>query len=350
MSSSGAKTRVTVDALMRYVGIYLSPDDVTEIAVNKPGEIWQKYFSGWKCSSAPELSKSHLNAIVTALATYNGMNTSSLMYLTLPDGERGTVAAEPAVIDGTLSFLIRKHAQVVKTLAQLENDGIFNQCEDVSFNLPDEAERKRLLAARGFEKLSEQEVFLLELKEKGDYAEFLRQAVLAKQNIIIAGKTGSGKTTLARSLIETVPTTERLGTIEDVHELALPNHPNKFHMLFGTGPGRLSASECLRACMRMSPDRIFLAELRGDEAWEYILGLNTGHPGSISTTHANDAKQTFGRIASLIKTSEIGRDLSMETIRAEIHKTLNVVVFMHNRQVLQVFFDPMFSRQAASEG
>ena len=74
----------------------------------------------------------------------------------------------------------------------------------------------------------------------------------------------------------------------------------------GDGPGRVTAEACLAACMRLSPDRIFLAELRGSEAWEYVLSLNTGHPGSVTTTHANGAVQVFERIASLIATQMVG--------------------------------------------
>lgn len=168
--------------------------------------------------------------------------------------------------------------------------------------------------------------------------------MLYKRNIIIAGKTGSGKTTFARSLIEKVPPEERIITIEDVHELFLPNHPNRVHMLYGYGAGRVSADECLAACMRQSPDRIFLAELRGNEAWEYLNSLNTGHPGSITTTHANNALQTFERCATLIKKSDVGRQLEMEMIKLVLYTTIDVVLFFKDRKLVEVFYDPIFSK------
>src|SRR5690606_24378990 len=92
----------------------------------------------------------------------------------------------------------------------------------------------------------------------GSITQFLTRAVQLRKNIIIGGKTGSGKTTFARSLIELIPTHERLITIEDVHELYLPRHPNRVHLIYGTGQGQPSALECVAACMRSSPDRIFL--------------------------------------------------------------------------------------------
>jgi type IV secretion system protein VirB11 len=136
-------------------------------------------------------------------------------------------------------------------------------------------------------------------------------------------------------------------TIEDVHELALPAHPNRVHLLYGDGSGRMTSEACLAACMRLSPDRIFLAELRGSEAWEYVLSLNTGHPGSLTTTHANGAVQVFERIASLIKNSEVGRGLDAAEIRRVLHGTLDVVLFMADRRVTEVFFDPLFARKQA---
>ena len=169
-----------------------------------------------------------------------------------------------------------------------------------------------------------------------------------KRNIVIAGKTGSGKTTLARSICEEVPATERIVTIEDVHELALPNHPNRIHLMYGEGEGRVSADTCLAACMRLSPDRIFLAELRGSEAWEYVMSLNTGHPGSVTTTHANSAIQAFERIASLIKNSDVGRGLDVSEIRRVLHRTLDVVLFMVDRKVTEIFYDPIFAKERMS--
>ena len=80
--------------------------------------------------------------------------------------------------------------------------------------------------------------------------------------------------------------------------------------------------------MRQSPDRIFLAELRGDEAWEYLSSLNTGHPGAITTVHANGALQAFERMTSLIKNSPVGQQLNLETIKTTLYTTVNIVLFL----------------------
>ncbi|RCL02096.1 MAG: ATPase CpaF [Candidatus Tokpelaia sp. JSC189] len=94
--------------------------------------------------------------------------------------------------------------------------------------------------------------------------------------------------------------------------------------------------------MRLSPDRIFLAELRRNEAWEYLNSLNTGHPGSITTTHANNALQTFEHVATLIKKSEVGRQLEMKMIKLVLYTTIDVILFFKNRKLIEVFYDPVF--------
>lgn len=111
---------------------------------------------------------------------------------------------------------------------------------------------------------------------------------------------------------------------------------------------RVPAAECLAACMRQSPDRIFLAELRGAEAWDYLNSLNTGHPGSITTVHANSAVQTFERVATLVRASEAGRVLDMDTIRLVLRGTIDVVLYIEDRSVIEVFYDPVFARSVPS--
>ncbi|EJE4644415.1 P-type DNA transfer ATPase VirB11 [Vibrio parahaemolyticus] len=331
--------------LLRPMKPYLDDPTVNELAMNKPGELWTKSFRGWECHDMPVLTDAYMQGLITALVTYNSVGRSSIMYLVLPGGERGTVVLPPSVIDGSLSFLVRKHSQVVKTLEQLTDEGAFDSYKDVSFNKPTEQECNDALAAHDFTRLEPFEAELLKLKRTGATREFLESCVLNKRNIVIAGKTGSGKTTFARSLIEKVPTTERIVTIEDVHELMLDNHPNVVPMLYGYGKGRYPADECLAACMRQTPDRIFLAELRGNEAWEYLNSLNTGHPGSITTVHANNALQTFERIATLVKKSEVGRQLDMEMIKLVLYTTIDVVLFFHERKLVEVFYDPIFAKK-----
>ncbi len=336
-----------VQQLLRPLAELLERDDVTELTINRPGEVWIKTSNNWIPETIAELTADYLQSLATALITFNGLSPKSIVSVTLPNGQRGQIVMPPACIEGTLSMSIRKHSLVVKTLEELEQEGALEGFTDVSFNKPSQEEASGLLAKQDFTRLEPFEVELLRLKREGKVSEFLKQSVLEKRNIIIAGKTGSGKTTFARSLIKKVPSDERLITIEDVHELFLEDHPNKVHMLYGGGvggAGRVSASECLESCMRQSPDRIFLAELRGDEAWEYLNSLNTGHPGSITTTHANSALQTFERVATLVKKSEVGQKLDMKVIKQVLYTTIDVALFLNKFKLLEVFYDPVFAK------
>lgn len=335
---------LTVRELMKPIAHELITPGVNEIAVNRPGEYWVKTFEGWTMKPCPALTMGYLKGLANSIAVYNSVGLKAINSVVLVDGERGQINMPPATIDGTCSFNFRTHSAVVKTLEELEGEGAFTQARDVSFNRPTAAEAQALTQAPDFSRLESFEVELLALKREGRWREFLELCVLVQRNMIIAGATGSGKTTFARSLIEKVPTDERIVTIEDVHELQLPNHPNRVHMLYGEGAGRVSPKDCLKAAMRMTPDRIFPAELRGDESWEYISSLNTGHPGSITTTHANSGIETFGRVFTLIKSSDIGRGLDSQLIKDEIYKTVHVVLFFKNRKLIEVFYDPIFTK------
>ena len=330
--------------LLRPLSKYLDAPEVTEVTINRPAEVWTKTFKGWEAYQVDELNASYLQALANAIVVFNGVQPKSIVSVVLPGGQRGQIVMPPACIDCTLSLSIRKHSMVVKTLDELNDEGAFDNFTDVSFNHPSQEEVSQLLTRNDFTRLEPFESELLQLKRDGHIRDFLEQCVLHKRNLVIAGKTGSGKTTFARSLIEKVPTDERIVTIEDVHELFLDNHPNRVHMLYGYGAGRVTADECLASCMRQSPDRIFLAELRGNEAWEYLNSLNTGHPGSITTTHANNALQTFERIATLVKKSDVGRQLDMEMIKLVLYTTIDVVLFFKDRKLVEVFYDPIFAK------
>ena len=330
--------------LLRPLSKYLDAPEVTEVTINRPAEVWTKTFKGWEAYQVDELNASYLQALANAIVVFNGVQPKSIVSVVLPGGPRGQIVMPPACIAGTLSLSIRKHSMVVKTLDELNDEGAFDNFTDVSFNHPSQEEVSQLLTRNDFTRLEPFESELLQLKRDGHIRDFLEQCVLQKRNLVIAGKTGSGKTTFARSLIEKVPTDERIVTIEDVHELFLDNHPNRVHMLYGYGAGRVTADECLASCMRQSPDRIFLAELRGNEAWEYLNSLNTGHPGSITTTHANNSLQTFERIATLVKKSDVGRQLDMEMIKLVLYTTIDVVLFFKDRKLVEVFYDPIFAK------
>jgi len=318
---------IAVRTFLRPLAPHLEDPSVTEIAIVRAGELYTRTRGAWLLHECPPLSYQHLEALATALAAYNHMARSPILSVVLPDGERAQIVQPPACIEGTLAINIRKHAQVALTLEELQVQGAFEATHDTA-------------VACSAGNLSNTDQKLMKLKDAGLIPQFLHEAIQARKNVVIAGATGSGKTTFARSLIDRVPVEERLITIEDVHELILPRHRNRVHMMYGGTRGRVSATESLAACMRLSPDRIFLAELRGPETWDYLAALNTGHPGSVTTTHANGATDTFDRLTVLIKQSPTGGNLDLSTIQAFLRQTVDIVLYFERFQLKELWFEP----------
>jgi type IV secretion system protein VirB11 len=318
---------IAVKTFLRPVNQYLDDPAVTELAIVRPGELFTRERGAWHFHECPDLSASHLAALANGLAAYNSMAPAPIMSVILPNGERGQLVSPPACIDGTAAINIRKHAQTVMTLEELTAQGAFASVRDSAAEF----------AAGGLSPVDQR---LSALQAAGDIPGFLHEAIQARKNLVIAGATGSGKTTFARSLIERVPVDERLITIEDVHELALPRHRNRVHLMYGGTRGRVSATDCLAACMRLSPDRIFLAELRGPETWDYLAALNTGHPGSITTTHANSAADTFDRLTVLVKQSPTGGQLDLATIQAFLRQTVDIVLYFERFRLTELWYEP----------
>ena len=121
----------------------------------------------------------------------------------------------------------------------------------------------------------------------------MRLAVRSRKNILVSGPTGSGKTTWTKALIREIPSSERLITIEDAKELVLDRHPNHVRLFYSKddqGIARVTPKQLLECCLRMKPDRILLAELRAEEAFDYLRNVNSGHPGSITSVHAAERR------------------------------------------------------------
>ena len=340
---NGAQTEALRTLLSR-LRPWLDDPAVTELVIDRPEVIFAKGAADWQAQRVASLEAGYLNALASAIIAANGLGSSPLTAAVLPGGERVQIVRPPVLPDGRISLAIRKHQTTVKSLETLAAEGAFTQCRDVSHHQPDRQTLEQSPGATPDVRLSDDDLELLRLKQAQDWPAFLLRCIALRRNVILAGKTGSGKTTFARSLIERVPRQERIITIEDVRELFLDSHPNQVNLLYGQSAGRIDATRCIATCLRLSPDRLFLAELRGDEAWEYLTALNTGHPGSITTTHANSAIDTFDRVSLLVKQSPVGRTLDLQAVRHLLLKTLDVVLYLDRRQVREVYFDPIHAQ------
>ena len=162
--------------------------------------------------------------------------------------------------------------------------------------------------------------------------EFLRDAVVAGWNLLVAGGTSAGKTTLLNALSSAIPSTERVVTIEETAELRL-RQPHVVRLearpTNAEGAGGVSVRDLVRAALRMRPDRIVVGEVRGGEALDMLQALNTGHDGSLCTVHANGLHDVLPRVETLVLMAGVG--LPLAAVRAQLAAAVDAVVFVARR-------------------
>jgi type IV secretion system protein VirB11 len=312
---------------------FLASPDVTEICINRPGELYLETRDGWRRIEVPTLTFERARQFCTAVV--NESNTGQritdvdpVVSLTFPTGQRAQFVIPPACDAGKVSITIRLPSRRTVTLQQYTDSGFFAQVLEQA------------------ETLGDHDRELLELRAARDYATFFSRAVLYRKNIVVAGATGSGKTTFMKSLVHHIPAQERLVTIEDARELFI-EQPNVVHLLYskgGQGTANVTAKSCMEACLRMKPDRIILAELRGDESFYFIRNCASGHPGSITSCHAGSTAQTWDQLALMVKASAEGAGLEFAVIKRLLRLTIDIVVHIQahggSRYITGIDFDP----------
>jgi type IV secretion system protein VirB11 len=336
MSEPSALT-LTLGAL----GPLLAVPEVTEICINRPGEAFLETSEGWRREPAAFASFDWCQRFAKLVANFTQQRVdeqSPLLSASLPGGERVQIVLPPATSAGCVAIAIRRPSNQVWSIEELASRGIFHMtAQDRRMN-GTEGELRRLLMER-------------------DYPSFMRLAVRSRQNILVSGPTGSGKTTWTKALIREIPAGERLITIEDAQELVLDDHPNHVRLFYSKddqGLSRVSPKQLLESCLRMKPDRILLAELRAEEAFDYLRNVNSGHPGSITSVHAASADLAFEQLVLLVKQNPGGRDLARSDIKALLYLLVDVVIQFgvdgHQRFIKEVWYEPERRRPAAARG
>ncbi|XHS77079.1 P-type DNA transfer ATPase VirB11 [Burkholderiaceae bacterium UC74_6] len=308
----------SVIEFMRPLRAHLDTKGVLEVCLNRPGELFIETQEGWQVIPAPDMTQERCLSLATAVATFCDQQVNQehpLLSATLPSGERVQFVIPPAVPRGSVSITVRKPSGVVRSLADFEREGIFK--------------RTNLAHSAADRSPAPFEQELLKLRRAGRCADFLRLAVRERQTIVVSGRTGSGKTTFMRGLVEEVPKTERLITIEDTAELTLPSHPNVVHLFYSKdaqGTARVTAKSLLEASLRMRPDRILLAEVRGDECFHFVRLAASGHPGSTTSVHSGSCALAFEQMALMIRETGAGGGLTMSEIKRLLSIVVDVVV------------------------
>lgn len=301
-------TTAALETFLKPVFPWLDQEGVSELSINKPGEVWIEKGGDMRRVSVPELDGEHLLALGRLIAEWTRQEISAerpILSATLPAGQRVQVVLPPAAQEFCLS--IRKPTSLAYDLKTYEAGGAFKQTVRQNGT---EAHDQELAAAYN----------------QGHYGDFIRRAVQCRKNMIIAGGTSTGKTTFLNACLREIPIHERLITIEDAREVVIP-HPNRVHLLASRGEqgqARVTSQQLLEASLRLRPDRIIMGELRGAEAFSFLRAINTGHPGSIATLHADSPAMAFEQLALMVM--QAGVALDRPQIMEYVRRIIEVVI------------------------
>lgn len=300
-----------------YLDLYLAPlapwlarPDVTDLYINRPGEVWIEALGGQITRhEEATLDEAHLWRLARQIASHSHQGISRghpLLSATLPDGARVQIAAPPATrVD--MAIAIRKHT---------------------ANRLPLSSYTTAIVKPSAYRTLHED---LRTLIDTGDYATFMAEAIKRRFNIIISGGTSAGKTTLLSSLLHEIPQHERLIFIEDTPELQ-QTHLNSVGLIAargGQGEAQVTTDDLLAASLRMRPDRIILGELRGPEAFTFLRAINTGHPGSVTTIHADSPNRAIVQLAMMALQADLA--LSHDDVRQLVREMVDVIIQVERR-------------------
>ncbi len=335
----------SVRELLKPLDRFLSMENASEVVVNRPQEVFVEVGAEWHRFDVPELTMDTLLFLANAVAsnteqTIGPMNP--ILSAKLPGDQRAQFVVPPAVEHDRFSLNIRIPSRRIMSLEEFERAGLFSRFE--------------WGRSRDFEKhesqLSHSDRHLAQLLRDGNLADFIRHAVRAGKNIAITGDTGSGKTTVMKSACQEIPSTERLVTIEDVRELFLPKHPNAVHLLYskgGQGVAQVTPSDLISSCMRMKPNRVLLAELRGGEAFDFIKLLTTGHSGSITSFHAESPALAPERFVFMAKESPFASIFDAAALKRLFSMNVDVIIHVVAKNIYNDAGDPIRKERFVSE-
>jgi type IV secretion system protein VirB11 len=309
---------------------FLNDRDVVEISVNRPGQVYVERLGAahMELHEIPVLTTAEIINIGERVAASTNQFVSPanpILSAALPTGERIQVVLPPAAPDGgTLS--IRK--QVIS-----------------DFTLEDYRDRGSLdhvtVAVGG---LSETDEALIEQLSARDIYGFLRTAIVNRVSILISGGTSSGKTTFLNACLKSVDPHERIITLEDTREL-FPPQDNAVHLLASRGDqgtASVTIQSLLEASLRMRPDRLFVGEVRGSEAFAFLRAINTGHPGSMSTVHADTPLGAYEQLAMMVMQSGLSAAYPKADLISYIQSVIPIVIQLRReggrRGVSEIFF------------
>jgi type IV secretion system protein VirB11 len=312
---------------------YFAQDGVSEISINRPKELWVEVYGDMYRDDIPEFDLDHLKALARLVAQSTSQKVSEenpLLSASLPDGYRIQVVFPPACEVGTIAMSIRKQTIIDFDLDKYEALGAF-QATAVRHE-EDKLDGK-----------------LRQLLDAGSVKEFIKTAVKGKKNIIVSGGTSTGKTTFMNAALKEIPVHERIITCEDAREIEIKHIPNRVHLLAskgGQGRAQVTTQDLIESCLRLRPDRIIVGELRGKEAFSYLRAVNTGHPGSISTLHADSPSLAMEQLILMVMQAGLG--ITREQIKHYVENVVDVIIQLKRGEKGKRFVSEIYFRPPAS--
>ena len=309
---------------------WLGRADISEILSNTPGEIWIERSGAGEMEriDVPELTAQLVERLAGQIAriSHQAINKEHpLLGATLPTGERVQIVA-PTATRQHWALAIRKQVLADVGISDFAPPGGFSH---------------HSLEARGARAAADRH--LSDLLDAGNVESFLRDAVANRKSILISGGTSAGKTSLLNALLREIPMSERIIAVEDTPEVRLvqPNSVGLVAVKGELGRARVGVDELLQAALRMRPDRILVGEIRGGEAVTFLRAINTGHPGSITTLHADSPQGALEQVALMVLQS--GLALSRADTIAYVRSIIDIIVQVERRdgkrQITDIHFD-----------
>jgi type IV secretion system protein VirB11 len=327
-------SQVPIDTYLRPLKPFLDLHDISEISINKPREIWiEKLGSsgGMERHNVPELTFAHLQTLAQLIAQFSEQDISEetpLLSATLPEGYRVQVVLPPATEPEAIGISIRKQALLDLTLDDYQERGAFSE---VNKEIGERNEDQKLTG----------------IFQARQYRIFLERALISKKNILVSAGTSAGKTTFLNACLKAIPMEERIITIEDAREV-IPTQPNRLHLLAsrgGQGRAKVTPQHLLEASLRLRPDRIILGELRGAEAFTFLRAINSGHPGSITTIHADNPRLAFEQLALLVMQANLG--MNRHQILEYVRSIIPIVVQLKRDEKGRRYLSEVYYREVA---
>ncbi len=346
--TDNSETLHTVELHLQILQKYLD-GEFNELCINKPGELCTYTHGHWEYISVPELDYQWCEELSRLVANFSDQRLDPILSAELPGGQRIEITLPPVTEVPSITIRLPSKGKAF-TLEDIISFGSFERTEWVQTRGLSTEERAKLS-----KELTGKERELLGIFKAKDVMGFLCRAVELKQNIFFVGETGSGKTALMNALGHKIPLSERIVTVEDTRESRLP-HRNQVNLKFSRDTKaieKIRVKGVLASTLRQFPSRVLLAEIRGDEAYFFFQNvINSGHPGTMASFHANSPKMAFRRMANMIQASPEGSQLSQDLIIKDLYMLINIVIQCEIDEdgkpfVSQIYYDPEYAIKVA---